>query len=547
QRCALGSVKPNIGHLDSASGIAGLIKTVEALKHRQLPPSINYEKPNPQIDFANSPFYVNTELKPWPRGTTPRRAGVSSFGIGGTNAHVVLEEAPEVAVSPASRERQLLVLSARTPTALKAASERLAAHLATESVSLADMAYTLQVGRSRYAHRRVVVCETAAEALVALKSSDAIAKEAIDNDASLVWMFPGQGTQHVGMCRELYASEPVFREHLDACAEGLRVILGLDLREILYPAAEQSAAAERRLAQTELAQPVLFAVEYSLARLLQSYGLQPAAMIGHSLGEFVAACLAGVFSIEDGLRLVAVRGRLMQAMAPGRMLSVLEDEVSLRAQLTGESLDVAAVNGPGQTVVAGPVEAIESLRVRLAAAGVESVLLETSHAFHSAMMEPMLAAWREALSGIALRSPTLAYVSNVTGRFVRAEEVTNPEYWVRHLRGTVRFVAGLETLYSPESGLNGHRLLVEVGPGQVLSRLGRRHEAARGVVALQPGSGESADDARAWHEGIGQLWAGGAQVDWAAYHGGLQRRRVPLPTYPFERQRYWIDAPRGKS
>ena len=547
QRCAIGSTKPNIGHLDSAAGVAGLIKTVEALKHRQLPPSINFERANPQIDFANSPFYVNTQLREWPAESGPRRAGVSSFGIGGTNVHVVLEEAPPMMALPASRERQLLLLSARTPAALKVASERLAAQLATDSVALADVAYTLQVGRTRHAHRKVLVCETNAQAVSALASTDAIANKAIDNDASLVWMFPGQGTQQVGMCRELYATETVFREQLDACAAGLRELLGVDLREILYPSAEQYEAAVERLARTELAQPALFAVEYSLARLLQSYGLQPAAMIGHSLGEFVAACVAGVFSLDDGLRLVAMRGRLMQAMAPGRMLSVTAAETSVLARLTDASLSVAAVNGPMQTVVAGSIEAIESLRVRLAAEGVDSVLLETSHAFHSAMMEPMLAAWRDVLSGIALHTPTLAYISNVSGGWAQADEVTDAEYWVRHLRNTVRFAAGLDTLYSPAATLKGPRLLVEVGPGQVLTRLARRHAAARGVIALQPGHvAGAADAASAWHRAIGQLWAGGANLDWNAYHGGLPRRRVPLPTYPFERQRHWVDAPSGE-
>ena len=545
QSCAIGSVKPNIGHLDAAAGVAGLIKTVQAIKHRRLPPSINYEQANPQIDFANSPFYVNTQSRDWPRADGPRRAGVSSFGIGGTNAHVVLEEAPATEEMPVSRALHLLVLSARSPAALQLASTRLAKHLQTAAtVPLADVAYTLQVGRAAHAYRRAVVCATPEEAIEQLTLPAIATEKSPGQNTSLVWMFPGQGSQHVDMARGLYASEPVFRMHLDACADELSAMLGLDLREVLYPSVERREDADIQLGQTWLAQPALFAVEYSLARLLQSYGLQPEVMIGHSLGEYVAACLAGVYSLQDGLRMVVQRGRLMQGMATGRMLSVLEDVSALRKRLLGTPLSLAAVNGGGQCVVSGPIQAIETLRQRLDADGIASRELETSHAFHSAMMEPMLATWREVVLGVKLSAPKLAYVSNLSGTFIRAQEATDAEYWVKHLRETVRFADGLATLLSSHAPLKGQPVLLEVGPGQVLSGLAKRQllDSAADVVPLLARA--ATDDARALHNGLGQLWRFGARIDWAAYHGE-GRRRVPLPTYPFERVRFWVDPPRG--
>ncbi len=549
QTCAIGSIKPNIGHLDTAAGVAGFIKTVEALKRRQLPPSINYAHPNPQIDFETSPFRVNTQLRDWPERDGTRRAGVSSFGIGGTNAHVVLEQAPETAFTPSSRRLQLLVLSARSAEALEAARARLATHLARDDAPpLADVAYTLQRGRTAHAWRRAVVCATAAEAVEALRSPVAEPVQTSAEDAALIWMFPGQGAQHVGMARSLYASEPVFRAQIDACADGLRETLGLDLRDLLFPQ-QADAVDSERLTQTALAQPALFAVEYSLAKVLQSYGLQPDAMIGHSLGEYVAACLAGVFPLDDALTLVAARGRLMQAMAPGSMLSVPEDEASLRARLTGTSLDIAAVNGRQQCVVSGPVAAIAALRERLVAEGIDGRVLATSHAFHSAMTTPMLQAWRETLATVALRVPTIAFVSNLSGRYITAEEATDPEYWVRHLRETVRFADGLETLLASPPASKTACVCVEVGPGRVLSSLARQrlHGSAHSALPLLVHADVQDDDARAFLHGIDQLWTRGFRIDWAGAHAGERRQRVPLPSYPFERRRYWVEASRHTS
>jgi len=545
QSCAIGSVKPNVGHLDTAAGVAGLIKTVEAMKHRQLPPSIHYAHANPQIDFDSSPFYVNTQLREWPATRGPRRAGVSSFGIGGTNVHVVLEEAPTIKAEPTSKSVQLLLVSARSAATLSAASAQLAAYLLKDDAApLPDVAYTLQVGRTRHAYRRAVTCETAAEAIAKLTSPAMENEYVSDQDASLVWMFPGQGSQHVDMAHGLYTSEPVFREQLDVCAEGSRELLGIDLREVLYPSPETREEAAKQLKQTSLAQPALFAVEYSLAKLLQSYGIEPDAMIGHSLGEYVAACIAGVFSLQEALRLVAARGRLMQGMATGRMLSVLETEASLRTRLSDSALSLAAINDKEQCVVSGPIEAIKALREQLRAEGIESRELETSHAFHSAMMEPVLAAWRNVVRGVQLSTPKIPYVSNLNGDFVCAEEVTDPEYWVRHLRETVRFGDGLETLMSPLAPLKKQRVLMEVGPGQVLSGLAKRRSRGtlHAVLPLLARTGMAMDDVCALHKGIGQLWLHGAQIDWAGYHRDALRRRVPLPTYPFERQRYWVEA-----
>ncbi|TXH76237.1 MAG: amino acid adenylation domain-containing protein, partial [Lysobacteraceae bacterium] len=550
QSCAIGSIKPNIGHLDTAAGVAGLIKTVEALKHRQLPPSINYAHPNPQIDFANSPFYVNTQLRDWPAKDGTRRAGVSSFGIGGTNAHVVLEEAPAIAIESSLRPAQLLVLSARSGEALQAASLRLADYLGgADAAPLADVAYTLQVGRTAHAFRRVVVCATATEAVQALTSPAAETTKTSGRDASLIWMFPGQGAQRIGMARDLYASEPAFRAQLDICAETLRETLGLDLRELLYPAREGGAEVHESLTQTWLAQPALFAVEYSLAKLLQSYGLQPEAMIGHSLGEYVAACLADVFSLRDGLALVATRGRLMQAMAPGGMLSVPEDEDRLRARLSATGLDIAAVNARGACVVSGPVDAIAAFREQLSAEGIEYRELDTSHAFHSAMMAPMLDAWREALKTVPLRAPMIPYVSNLSGEFITTEEATDAEYWVRHLRETVRFAAGLDALISPRAPLKKERFFIEVGPGQTLSSVARQrlHGGEHSVTPLLGRAAEAGGDARALHQGLGRLWLRGVSIDWSGYHANARRQRVPLPTYPFERRRFWIEAPQRGS
>ncbi|HZF12188.1 MAG TPA: amino acid adenylation domain-containing protein, partial [Thermoanaerobaculia bacterium] len=547
-RCALGSLKSNLGHLDAAAGIASLIKATLAVERGVIPPSLHFERPNPQIDFAASPFYVPVAATPWP-DEGPRRAGVSSFGIGGTNAHVVIEAAPEPAPGGPSRPLQLVVLSARSGAALEESTRNLAEHLgrhpAPADLDLADVAYTLALGRTELDQRRIAVCAGTADAasvLAALDPKRVLTRAREAGERPVFFLFPGQGAQHPGMAAELYATEPVFRAEVDCGAEILRPRLGLDLRQVLAPTngGDPQAAAER-LAQTALAQPALFVVEHALARLWMAWGIRPQAMLGHSVGEYVAACLAGVFSFEDALRLVAERGRLMQEMPAGSMLAVPLAEAAVRPLLGGLSL--AAVNGPAMCVVSGEADEVEALAVRLTEEGKEVRRLHTSHAFHSAAMEPMLESFSAAFAGLRLGAPEIPFVSNLTGRWIRPAEATSPHYWVRHLRETVRFSAGLEALFARPGAV-----FLEVGPGQALTTLVRQHPKRPSVPSVlaslpKPGDGRPADAALL--RTLGQLWLSGVEVDWAGFYAQERRRRVPLPTYPFERQRYWVEPTAG--
>jgi phthiocerol/phenolphthiocerol synthesis type-I polyketide synthase E len=576
--CAIGAVKSNIGHLDTAAGVAGLIKTVLALKHKQIPPSLHYEQPNPAIDFANSPFYVNAQLADWPANGAPRRAGVSSFGLGGTNAHVVLEEAPAPAAAlndPRSGGRawQLLLLSGRSNAVLETATANLAEYLKPGRIppagagglfkpnleesdaNLADVAYTLQLGRKAFNHRRAVICREG-EAVAALETLDpklVYTSVQEPRERPVVFMFPGQGAQHVNMGLELYQTEPTFRNEVDRCAELLRPHLGFDLREALYPSLVAQAAelAAAKLKQTSVTQPALFVIEYALARLWMEWGVKPQAMIGHSIGEYVAACLAGVFSLEDALALVAARGRLMQSVPEGAMLSVPLSEKDL-LPLLGEGLSLAAVNGPALCVVAGPGADVDPLEQRLTADGVGCRRLHTSHAFHSRMMDPILDAFTAEVRKVALQPPAIPYLSNVSGAWITPEEATDPAYWVRHLRQTVRFAAGVSELVKEPDWI-----LLEVGPGKTLMTIARWYPgraagqmvltslpAFAGKDAPQDVSGPDAEAAFLLTN-LGRLWLSGVPVDWAGYHTHEARRRVALPTYPFERQRYWVEARGG--
>ncbi|MBN1237196.1 MAG: type I polyketide synthase, partial [Gammaproteobacteria bacterium] len=418
--CAIGSVKSNIGHLDTAAGVAGLIKAALALEHGRIPPSLHYSRPNPQIDFDAGPFYVNAELSDWARAGTPRRAGVSSFGIGGTNAHVVLESAPAPRASSPGRPWQLLTLSAKSAAALEAATQNLAEHLKRpRGVGLADVAYTLQVGRRAFEYRRAVVCreDDAARTLETLDPARVYTATTQPNARPVTFMFPGQGAQHVDMARELYETEAAFREELDRCCALLEPELGLDLRQILHPAAAEGGHAAEQLQMTALTQPALFAIEYALARLWIEWGVRPESMIGHSIGEYVAACLAGVLPLPDALRVIAARGRLMQDLPPGGMTIVPMAEHDVEPLLT-EELSIAAVNGPAACVVAGPFDALERLEKRLAAEDHVCRRLRTSHAFHSSMMEPMLADFARVLGTVRLAPPRIPYLSNVTGTWI---------------------------------------------------------------------------------------------------------------------------------
>ena len=540
--CAIGSLKTNLGHLDSAAGVCGLIKTVLALEHRAIPPSLHFERPNPQIDFANSPFFVNAALSEWKTDGVPRRAGVTSLGMGGTNAHVILEEAPVPEPSSPSRDWKLLLLSAHTAPALEEATSGLAAFLdGRPLLDLADVTYTLEVGRRAFAHRRALLCRDLPDAVEALESRDPeriLTVQTPPGDRPVVFLFTGQGAQYPNMARGLYESEPTFRAEVDRCCDHLRPHLGLDLRDLLFPAPEREEEAAEALRQTAISQPALFVVEYALATLWIEWGVTPQAMIGHSLGEYVAAAVAGVFSLRDALALVAARGRMMQRLPGGSMLAVPLPESEI-LPLLGDELSLAAVNRPSLCVVSGPTPAVFALRGRLAERGIDGRLLHTSHAFHSAMMDPILAPFAERVKKVKLQPPRMPYLSNVTGTWIRPEEATDPLYWAEHIRRPVRFSEGAAELLK-EPG----RVLLEVGPGNVLTTLVRQHPARTPRQAVLPSlrhPRESRDDMAFLLDTLARLWLAGVEVDWSGFHAHERRRRVPLPTYPFQRQRYWVE------
>jgi amino acid adenylation domain-containing protein len=541
--CAVGSLKTNLGHLDAGAGIASLIKSVLALKHRMIPPSLHFAQPNPQVNLEDSPFYINRMLREWITEGLPRRAGVSSFGIGGTNAHAILEESPRVAPPPTAAGSHLLLLSAKTKTALEQMTGGLRAHLKRHGGNLnpRDVAYTLQIGRRVFDHKLMLVYTDLTDAAAQLEHPDPLRVFTAATQPAhprVVMMYPGQGAQYVNMGRGLYESQPTFRREVDACAELLQAHLGLDLRRLLYPSAAEAESVSPQLNETFISQPALFVIEYALTKLWMELGVQPDAFIGHSLGEYVAACVAGVFSLEDALKLVAARGRLMQAMPKGTMLMIPLPEREVAA-LIGEELSVAAVNGASLCVVSGATEAITELESRLASRGVTGHRLQTSHAFHSRMMDAAVQPFVEIVQAVALHPPKLKYVSNLTGAWITAAQATDPNYWGEHLRRTVRFADGLSALLQ-EPGT----VLLEVGPGTGLSALAKQHagkEAGRAVLStLRHAKAQIADDAYFLNT-AGQLWLAGKQLEWSALHAGAQPRRVALPTYPFERQRYWVD------
>ncbi|MDI1463732.1 amino acid adenylation domain-containing protein [Catellatospora sp. KI3] len=522
---ALGSVKTNVGHLDTAAGVVGLIKTVLALRARELPPTLHFSTPNPQLGLDDSPFHVPAVRTPWHGDVL--RAGVSSFGIGGTNAHVVLEQAPPRAGAGAGRRTHVLPLSAATATALDAAAANLAAHLrARPEESLAEVAYTLQRGRRRLPYRRFVVAATAEQAAAALEQAQP-ARTAGTDERAVVFAFPGQGAQRPGMGRGLYEREPVYRAALDRVADLLLPVLGADLRDVLHPAEGADADA---IHQTRLAQPALFAVGYALAELWRSWGVRPAAMIGHSVGELVAACLAGVMSVEDAARLIAVRGELMQQAPGGAMTAVPLPEAEL-AGLLPDDLALAAVNGPRQCTVSGPVEAVERFEAALTARGTAHRRLRTSHAFHSPAMGQAAAAFEAEVARVRLSPPRIPFASNVTGTWITDAEATSPAYWGRQLSGAVRFDDGLRAVCPPDA------LLLEAGPGRTLTGLAR--PAGLTAVASLPGDGDAEAELLA---AAGALWRHGTPLAWDELHPARPNRTV-LPTYPFERERYWIDPP----
>jgi acyl transferase domain-containing protein len=546
--CAIGSLKTNVGHLDAAAGVAGVIKAVHALKHKQIPPSLNFDLPNPEIDFGNTPFYVNTALSEWKPLNGPRRAGVNSLGVGGTNAHCILEEAPILPGSGDSRQMHLLLISARTEAGLGEATDNLRDHLIDNPESnLADVAYTLQVGRKHFNHRRMVVCRDRDEAVAALDTLNP-ARVFTRNQKPVMreaaFMFPGQAAQHANMGLGLYKIESVFRENVDLCSEILLPHLPLDLRDILYPDEREIDRAAQTLNQTHITQPALFTIEYALAQLWISWGIKPQAFIGHSIGEYVAATLAGVFSLEDALSLVAYRGRLMQELPAGVMLAVHIPEAEIEPLLNG-NLSLAAVNGPSLCVLSGEAVHVEELERQLSRRNLSGRRLSTSHAFHSAAVEPLLVEFTHQVSGIQLNEPDIPYLSNVTGTWIKACEATDPAYWARQMRQTVRFAEGIRELLQ-----NPDRILLEVGPGHTLSWLAKLQAENSGhqvILASLERSHSAEQDIESLLSALGELWLAGAEIDWDRFYAGERRLRVPLPGYPFQRQRCWYEPAENPS
>ncbi|NYF51916.1 non-ribosomal peptide synthetase/type I polyketide synthase [Tunturiibacter gelidoferens] len=539
--CAIGTAKANVGHLDAAAGVAGVIKTALSLNKATLPPLAKFETPNPNIAFEGSPFYVNRELSPW-RSDGPRRAGVSAFGVGGVNAHVVLEEAPGFqSLKPSLRSAQLLCVSARSQSALQVAIDNLARYVREHpEVPLEDVAYTLAVGRKAFDHRAAFVCAGSEDAIAKLSSAGAQAQRVIPaKRPEVAFLFPGQGSQFAGMGSSLYKSEPVYRREVDECSEILRPLLGLDLRDVLFPVDVAAPEAAERLQQTQFAQTGIFVTEFAMARLWQSWGIEPRACAGHSIGEYVAAVLAGVMSREDALRLVSLRGRMMQEMPRGAMVGVRLSESELQPYLAAD-ISIAALNAPKLSVLAGPLEAVERLEKRLTSDGALFRRLRTSHAFHSSMMDPMLAGFEAEVAKVTLHHPVRPYVSSFTGTWIQPEQATSPRFWADQVRNPVRFADALKSLMSTP------QILLEVGPGNTLATLARQQpnsSAAVIISSLSQRDEQSPVEAGSLQEALGQLWMAGATPDWTKVYGEEQRGRVSLPTYPFERKLYWVEPP----
>lgn len=538
--CAIGSLKANFGHMVNAAGMLGLIKTVMVLRHRTFPPQINFERVNPDIALEGSAFHIPVTPQPWSHGGHERYAAVSAFGIGGTNTHLILREGPSPTMTAAGDEPQLLVLSARSAEGLSAQAGKLREHLlAHPETSLADVAHTLQIGRRAQPYRASVVCRDTAGACAAL-ARGVDAREAQDTPPAVVFMLPGQGSQYPGMGRRLYAASPLYRSEVDRCLELLAGSpVEPSIRLALFGEGEE---AEAVLRSTAVTQPAMFVVEYALCRLWMGWGLRPDALIGHSLGEYVAACLADVMSLQDALTLIVVRAQAMQASPPGAMLAVALDADGLAPYLDA-GCELAAANSPEHAVLAGPEDAIAAVAARLQRDSVTSKRLDVSHAFHSAAVEAAIPALRAALSKVRLSPPTLAYVSNVSGTWISAEQATSVDYWIAHLRGTVRFSEGLAAIMTRHPG----SLLIEVGPGGALGQLARKQNSApvRIVDSLRS---SAADEYAHLLSSLGACWTSGAAVDWPTGEGATPRRRIPLPTYAFQRSRHWVDpAPAPKN
>jgi acyl transferase domain-containing protein/acyl carrier protein len=565
--CAIGSVKTNVGHLDCGAGVAGFIKTVLALKHRLIPPSLHFETPNPKIDFKNSPFYVTPSLIPWKCDENPLRAGVSAFGIGGTNTHVVLEEwrkaqsevsSEQVVGSQArgeftspSREYRLIQLSARTETALDKMTQNLADHIEENpDLNLTDVAYTLQIGRKALENRRITVCSSldeAVELLSTVNPEKVYTFRCDEEKPSVVFMFSGQGAQYVNMGLDLYQTESAFREEMDRGFNILETLLGKDIKEILYPTGSvnemsglnETSASKDSINDVVYSGPIKLLFEYSLARLLMKWGIQPYAMMGHSFGEYVAACLSGVFSLEDALKLAVLRGRLMEKTPPGAMLSVVLPQEELKPLLLkNDQLSLAAVNAPSLCIVSGPADAVDSFENQLKENGHECIRINFPRASHSQMMVPVLEEFIAGAGKITFKNPQIPYISGLTGKWVTGNQAMDPGYWARHLKETVRFSDGLrELLKKPRV------IFLEVGPGRGLTLFLSQHPDKKNQhlgVNLVRHPREKISDVEMLLEKIGECWLHGMEYDSQALYPQQDRYRLPLPTYPFEGKRYWM-------
>lgn len=533
--CVLGSVKTNIGHLDAAAGISGLIKVILSMRAKKFPLLLNFQSPNPQLDLENSPFYINKSLEDWPALETPRRAGVTSIGLGGANAHVIIEEAPILPEIEQLKENQLIVLSAKTETALNNIKKNLHDFLeANPSSNLTDMAFTLQVGRAGLEYRYSYVCDSISELKNELQKQMLSPTFVLDKTKNklVAFLFPGQGSQYHNMMKDLYEKESIFKEIVDHCSEILKKYTKADIREIIF-----SSKDEGKINQTKITQPSIFVIEYALARLLKTWGITPDLMIGHSIGEIVASCLAGVFSLEDALKLIAYRGIITQSLEGGAMLSVnLPEKIALQ-YVDNEKISLSAVNSQTQCVLSGREKDINALQNMLASKGIETHFLKTSHAFHSHMMDDGLKQYREILSTITLCEPSAKIMSTVTGDFLHAEQATDVEYWIKHLRNTVRFSDAIV-----KSLKDREYMCVEVGPGNILNNLAKSNlESSQNCfISLFPKKSVDLQEHKSLLHGIGQFWSHGGKIHWTSLHG-VKCRRISLPTYPFEKKPFWIE------
>ncbi|WP_414589995.1 type I polyketide synthase [Scytonema sp. PCC 10023] len=565
--CAVGSVKTNIGHLEAAAGIAGLIKVALSLKHRQIPPNLHFQKPNPYIPFDKLPLRVQQTLEPWPQGNSLALAGVSSFGFGGTNAHVVLAEAPLLSQKHAlerlrsaplgasegskvksqkkeaiERPLHLLTLSAKSEKALLEMAQSYQEFLLNHpEVSLADVCFTANTGRTHFDYRLAVVAESKVQLQQELsgftasgETTTVVSGQVKSKKRPLVaFLFTGQGSQYIGMGRQLYETAPIFRQTLDRCDEILRSYLGKSLLTVLYPEAGETSP----LDQTAYTQPALFAIEYALSQLWKSWGIVPTAVMGHSLGEYVAATVAGVFSLEDGLKLIAKRSRLMQSLPPDGEMAVVfaaSDTIRTITEKNNDKVAFAAFNTPQNTVISGERQAVLSICTALEAEGIKTKKLQVSHAFHSPLMEPMLAEFHQIAASVTYGAPQIDLISNLTAERLTKKDIT-PEYWGRHLRSCVRFADTLKTLQA-----DGYEIFVEIGPKPTLLGMGRNC-LPEGVGVWLPSLRQGQDNWQQILQSLGELYVLGVSVDWSGYDRDYQRQRVSLPTYPWQRQRYWLE------